>query len=235
MDSAIQTYQNASQEQLREQLIFDNIDYVRKILSTLTVNLPPSYDKENLEQAGIVALVETANSFDPSRGVSFRTYCFPRIRGAIIDEMRKNSPVPQKMIDCIKQVKSAYERLEPPVTPEALADATGMGIDTIVQVLEAMRFSQPQHWDDLYCTIHKGWRNGEDQPDNRLEKSELASLIADCIERLPDRERLVLTLYFTEELTLSEIGTVIGVSESRVSRILAAAKFRLKELVLASM
>jgi RNA polymerase sigma factor for flagellar operon FliA len=235
MDQAIQTYQKASTEQLRDQLILDNVDYVRKILSTITVGLPSHYDRENLEQAGIVALVETANSYDLSRGVPFRTYCFPRIRGAIVDEMRKNSPVPQKMIDQIRQVKAAYETLPPPVTPEDLAVETGLGIEKILQVLEAMRFSKPQNWNDLYCNIHSGWRDGEEQPGFVMENRELKTLLADCIEKLPDRERLVLVMYFTEDLTLAEIGSVIGISESRVSRVLAAAKFRLKELVGASL
>lgn len=231
MDPAIQAYnQNRSEE-----LILENIDYVRKILSTLTVNLAANYDRENLEQAGLVALVETANSFDPSRGVTFRTYCFPRIRGAIIDEMRKNSPIPQKVMSLIKVVNRAYQTLEPPVTPEVLAEHTGLEVEEILQVLEAMRFSRPQHWDDLYCTIHSGWRTGEDQPDYDLENRELKKLVADCIERLPERERLVVTLYYTEDLTLIEIGEVIGVSESRASRILAGARFRLAELLKASM
>ena len=108
MDSATHAYTKVSLEQLREQLILDNLIYVRKILSTLTVGLPPHYDKENLEQAGIVGLVETARTFDPNRGVAFRTYCYPRIRGAIVDEMRKNSPVPQQMLALISQVKAAY-------------------------------------------------------------------------------------------------------------------------------
>ena len=156
MDSATKAYKKASIEQLREQLILDNVDYVRKILSTLTVGLPENYDKENLEQAGIVGLVETANSFDPGRGVSFRTYCYPRIRGAIVDEMRKNSPVPQQMLAYFKQVKDAYESLEAPVTPEDLARETGLSVEKISQVLEAMRFSKPQNWNDLYCNVHSG-------------------------------------------------------------------------------
>lgn len=231
MDQAIQTYKKASSEQLRDRLILDNVDYVRKILSTITAGLPKNYDRENLEQAGVVALVETANTFDMARGVSFRTYCFPRIRGAIIDEMRKNSPVPQKMLECIKQVKLAYEKLIPPVFPEDLAKETGLGVEKISQVLEAMRFSKPQNWNDLYCTIHAGWQKGESQPGSNLERTELKTLLADCIEKLPERERLVLVMYFTEDLTLAEIGSVIDISESRVSRVLAAAKFRLKELV----
>ena len=234
MDQAIQTYQKASTEHLRDRLILDNVDYVRKILSTITAGLPKHYDKENLEQAGVVALVETAKSFEPTRGVSFRTYCFPRIRGAIIDEMRKNSPVPQKMLEDIKQVKTAHERLASPVTPEQLAVETGLGNERILKVLEAMRFSKPQNWNDLYCTIHSGWRSGEEQPGAQIESRELKKLLADCIQKLPERERLVLVMYYTEDLTLAEIGSVIDISESRVSRVLAGAKFRLKELVVAS-
>ena len=235
MDQAIQTYQNVSSECSIDQLILDNVDYARKIYSTIAAGLPKHYDRENLEQAGIVALVETANSFDLSRGVSFRTYCFPRIRGAIIDEMRKNSPVPQKMMENIKRVKLAYEKLTPPVTPEDLAEETGLGVEKISQVLEAMRFSKPQNWNDLYCTIHSGWQEGEEHPGHNLEKNELKSLLAECIKKLPERERVVLVMYFTEDLTLAEIGSVIGISESRVSRVLAAAKFRLKEMAGASL
>lgn len=235
MNSATRAYKQSNIDQLREQLILDNLVYVRKILSTLTVGLPPNYDKENLEQAGIVGLVETARSYDPSRGVAFRTYCYPRIRGAIVDEMRKNSPVPQQMLGYISQVKTAYEKLGAPVTPEMLAKETGLGIEKIHQVLEAMRFTKPQKWNDLFCNVHSGWRTGEDSPDHELETQELKNVIANCIERLPERERLVLTLYFVEDLTLLEIGKVIGISESRASRNLASAKFRLKELVQASL
>jgi RNA polymerase sigma factor for flagellar operon FliA len=231
MDTATRAYQRASDGFARDQLILDNVDYVRKILSTLTVGLPSHYDKENLEQAGIVGLVETANSFDPTRGVAFRTYAYPRIRGAIVDEMRKNSPVPQQMIEYIGIVKKAYETLEHPVTPEMLASHTQLPIAKIQQILEAMRFSKPQNWNDLFCNVHSSWATQADAPGAELEADELRRVVADAIEKLPERERLVLTLYFTEDLTLAEIGTVIGISESRVSRNLASAKFRLKELV----
>lgn len=235
MESATQAYRQASLEQQREQLILDNLVYVRKILSTLTVNLPPNFDKENLEQAGMVGLVETAKSFDPSRGVSFRTYCYPRIRGAIVDEMRKNSPVSQQMLTHISQVKSAYEVLKSPVLPEDLARETGLTVEKIHHVLEAMRFLKPQNWNDLFCNIHTGWRTGEESPDFEMETREIKSVVANCIEKLPERERLVLSLYFVENLTLIEIGRVIDVSESRASRILAGAKFRLKEYAQATL
>lgn len=231
METASEAYRQASTQLDREQLILDNLLYVRKILSTLTAGLPPHYDRENLEQAGMVGLVETANTFDPSRGVAFRTYAYPRIRGAIVDEMRKNSPVPQQMLEVISKIKSAYEKLQSPVTPEMLADETGLPLNKVNQGLEAMRFIKPQEWNDLFCTIHASWRDRADTPDSQLEKSEIRRVVANCIERLPDQERLVLTLYFAEDLNLAEIGEVIDLSESRVSRILASAKFRLKEMV----
>lgn len=235
MNIATHAYRKASIEQQREQLILDNLDYVRKILSTLTVGLPSHYDRDNLEQAGVVGLVETARTFDPGRGVPFRTYCYPRIRGAIVDEMRKNSPIPQQMMAHITTVREAYERLKPPVSPEDLAAETGLSEKKIQQVLEAMRFLKPQKWNDLFCNIHSGWRDNEGDSQAEIENTELKKVMADCIERLPERERLVLTMYYTEDLTLLEIGEVIGISESRVSRNLAAAKFRLKELVMAFM
>ena len=235
MDTAMRAYQRASDGKQREQLILDNVDYVRKILSTLTVGLPAHCDKENLEQAGIVGLVETANSFDPTRGVAFRTYAYPRIRGAIVDEMRKNSPVPQQMLEYIGIVKAAYDVLDTPVTPEMLALHTGLSLTKIQHVLEAMRFLKPQNWNDLFCTVHSSWQNNPDAPDSEMEAKELQRVVADCIEQLPKRERLVLTLYFTEDLTLAEIGQVIGISESRASRNLASAKFRLKEMVNAAL
>ena len=235
MDTATRAYRQASKQLDRDQLILDNLAYVRKILSTLTAGLPPNYDRENLEQAGMVGLVETARSFDPSRGVAFRTFAYPRIRGAIVDEMRKNSPVPQQMLEVISQLKKAYEQLHSPVTPEILAEKTGLPLKKVQQGLEAMRFIKPQEWNDLYCTIHASWKDDPDRPEAELESRETRKVVADCIEKLPDQERLVLTLYFAEDLTLAEIGQVIDLSESRVSRILASAKFRLKELVHATL
>ena len=226
-----QTYHRSGKQAYVEQLILDNLDYVRKILSTVTVGLPPHYDRENLEQAGVVGLVETAKSFDPAKGVAFRTYAFPRIRGAIVDEMRKNSPVPQKMLENIRIVNDAYKQLDSPVSPEMLADYLGFPLKKVQSILEAMKFLKPQQWNDLFGVVHSSWRSSPTGPERELEMQEKRRVVADCIERLPDRERLVLTLYYTEDLTLAEIGAVVGISESRVSRVLASAKFRLKELV----
>jgi RNA polymerase sigma factor for flagellar operon FliA len=128
-------------------------------------------------------------------------------------------------------LKKAYERLEPPVTPELLSGETKLTLEQVYACLEAMRFLKPEDWNDFDCVVHGSWKSQCTDPEHEVEKQEMQQLLVDSIKQLPERERLVLTLYYSEELNLAEIGKVIEISESRVSRILAAAKFRLKELV----
>ena len=232
MDStATGAYQRSAKANTPEQLIMDNMDYVRRILSTMSIAVRDDDDRENLESAGILGLVEAAGRYDPSHGCSFKTFAFPRIRGAILDELRKCSPVSQQMLSRIGSLKSVYEKLEPPVTPEILARESGLSLDQVEECLEAMRFLKPQDWSDFQDEVHGSWRKMSSRPGDELERLEMKELLVDAIKQLPERERLVITMYYTEQLTLAEIGRVIGVSESRSSRILASAKFRLKELV----
>jgi RNA polymerase sigma factor FliA len=230
MNTAVRAYQQASENPV-EKLILDNVDFVRKILSTMLVGLPEHCDRENLEQAGIVGLVEAAKNFDPSREVQFRTFAYCRIRGAIIDELRKNSLLPQRLIEQISELRQVSDALGEPATPEILAEKLGWTESQVLETLEATRFSQPNEWTDLNSEVARIRSRTVASPDAELESRELKKRLADCIEQLPERERLVLVMYYTEDLTLLEIGTVIGLSESRVSRLLAAAKFRLKEML----
>ena len=104
-------------------------------------------------------------------------------------------------------------------------------MDQVTSCLEAMRFIKPDDWNDLSDVVHGSWRSEQGTPDQAAETEELKRLIAESIEELPERECLVLTLYYHEELKLAEIGRVLDLSESRVSRILADARFRLQENV----
>ncbi len=230
MNSAVQAYHQASNHQV-ENLILDNLDYVRKILSTMAVNLPDHCDRENLEQAGMVGLVEAARSFDPARGVQFRTFSYTRIRGAIVDELRKNSNLSQKMLEQIAELKRAYDQLQGPVSPEQMAQHLGWPDERVSETLEAIRFTQPTDWSDLQSAADVCRDRIQDSPESDIEARELIEKMADCIGQLPERERIVLTLYYTEDLTLKEIGTIINLSESRVSRVLSSATFRLKEMI----
>lgn len=227
--TSMKTYQRIASE-CRDQLILGNLDYVARILSTMAIATRDEETRENLNSAGVVGLIEAANGFDPNHGVAFRTYAYPRIRGAIVDELRKQSPVSQKVLRQIGMIQRSYEELEPPVTPETLSEKTGLKIDEVNTCLEAMRFIRPDHWNDLSDVVHGSWREDANLPHQALETEEVKVLLAQSIEKLPDQERLVLTLYYSEELNLAEIGCVLDLSESRVSRILASARFRLQEI-----
>ena len=220
----------AARENSRERLIVENLPYVRKILSKLTVDLPAHVDRDGLESAGVVGLIEAANSYDPARGAAFRTFAYPRIHGAIVDELRKTSPVSQHMLEQLGKLREAYQQLSPPVTPEELARYTGLTLEQVQSCLEASRFLAPQAWNDLYCTLHSSWRDSTERPERNLELEEIKRVLTECIQRLPEKQRLVLTMYHTDDLTLAEIGEVLGYSESYVSRLLSEASFQLKEL-----
>lgn len=231
MNLASKTYKRTAKQFDRERLILDNIDYVGRILSTMTIAVQNADERENLHSAGVVGLVEAANKFDPSQKIPFRTFAFRRIHGAIIDELRKLSPVSQGVLKQIGMLKKVYEKLPAPVTPEQLAEASGLELPQVVKCLEAMRFLKPDEWNDFSSVPHQSWLANDGDSINAAEKEEMKIQLSEAIKELPERERLVLTLYYSEELKLKEIGAVIDISESRVSRILAAAKFRLKELV----
>ncbi|MEM8736298.1 MAG: sigma-70 family RNA polymerase sigma factor, partial [Planctomycetota bacterium] len=109
--------------------------------------------------------------------------------------------------------------------------STGMSLEQVVECLEAMRFIKPDDWNDLSDIVHGSWRSAPNSPEHYTEREEMKMILADGIEQLPEKERIVLTLYFTDELNLAEIGKVLDLSESRVSRILASAKFRLQESI----
>jgi RNA polymerase sigma factor for flagellar operon FliA len=228
MNAPLSTYQRTAR-QSRDQLILDNVDYVARILSTLAFKASSEDARDNLHSAGVLGLVEAANCFDPTHGVAFRTFAYRRIYGAIVDELRKQSPVSQAVLKQVGLVKKAYERLEPPVTPERLARETDLTLDQVVTCLEAMRFIKPDDWNDLNDIAHGSWRSSVESPEYLIESNELKESVAKAIEDLPERERLVITLYYTEELNLAEIGSVLDLSDSRVSRVLASARFRLQE------
>lgn len=231
MNTATTQYRTTAETVDREKLILDHIDYSRKIFGSLAIDVRDEDQKENLYSAGIVGLIQAANAFDPSRGVSFRTFSYPRIRGAILDELRKNAEVSQQMLQQIKQINNVYSSLEPPVTPEMLSDKTGLTMEQVFASLEAMRFLKPSEWVELNCTVHTSWNHQHDCPADSCERSEMKEILTEGIEELPEKERLILTLYYSEELTLEEIGKAVDLSGSRVSRLLSSAKFRLQEFV----
>src|SRR5438105_15672875 len=106
---------------------------VRHVIGKLVAGLPRGVDVENLESAGTLGLVEAAQQFDPDRGVAFKSYAYKRIRGAILDELRRNCPLPQEMMERVALIRKAHRELPRPVTLEALAESTGFTLDEVAE------------------------------------------------------------------------------------------------------
>lgn len=229
MSNATETYREAAQSALRDDLILTHLDLVKHIVSRLLAQLPPGLDEEGLLSAGIVGLVEAARHFDPQRGVAFKTYAYPRIRGAVMDELRRNCMLPQKMLEKMAVVRRAYEEMSPPATVEALKAATGLTEEEILDVLACIRMKHILNGADAVEPLATVIDRRTTNPLQALEEEELKDALVAAIQQLPERERTILALYFQEELRLREIACVLKLSESRVSRLLNAALFQIGE------
>jgi RNA polymerase sigma factor for flagellar operon FliA len=228
MQQAKRTYDAVAQKERRDQLIVEYLPLVRHLVGKMTAELPPGVDIDNLESAGVLGLVEAAHRFDPERGVQFKTYAFTRIRGSILDELRRNCPLPQQMLQQMARVRQAYEELPPPVRTADLAAATGLSEAEIADCLAALRMTRWLSWEEHGEPI--GTRlDDPHRPDRLVEKEEQKRLLTEALNALEERERMIVTLYYLEDLRLKEIAEVLHLSESRVSRLLNAALFHLGE------
>ncbi|GIW78409.1 MAG: RNA polymerase sigma factor [Gemmatales bacterium] len=229
---ATRTYQRCADKNQRDELITSHLWLVRHIVRRLAMHLPGGVDLENLESAGVLGLLEATNKYDPTMGTKFKTYAYTRIRGAILDELRRNSPLPQHMMEQVAKVNAAYKKLQSgTVTLEALAEETGLSVDEVADCLSAMRLTKMLSWESENHSWENSVLSTKDLPDDVAEEKERLDLLREGIEALNERERLAVTLYYLEDLRLKEIGELLGLSESRVSRVLSTALFRLREYI----
>jgi RNA polymerase sigma factor for flagellar operon FliA len=220
----LNAYQETARRNQQDELILTHLPLVRHVLGRLAADLPGGTDLENLESAGVLGLVEAARAFDPTRNVQFKTFAYTRVRGAIIDELRRNSPLSQQVQEKVSLVRKALRELTPPFTVEQLAGATGLSEDEVAEGLQAMRFVRQL----AESPPLEGERDPNAvSPSRGLEEQERRRVLAEAVESLPAQERLVVVLYYHEELRLKEISEVLQLSESRVSRVLSAALLNL--------
>ncbi len=235
-------YRKSNSEAVRQELLERYLPLVRNVVSRLTLKLPCHMDNEDLVGYGIFGLIDAIEKFDPSREVKFETYASRRIRGAILDEVRKSFWAPRSVTDKIKQVSRAYEKLEQkqgeePISEETVAAETGLQVKEVQQTL----------WDASYLStvsLEQFLLNDEDNSDlplfekiadrnspdpaQVLVRKELKEALSRAINFLGKRDKLILALYYYEELTLKEIGKVLDISESRVSQLRGRALLRLR-------
>lgn len=217
----------------RDRRVVEYLPLVRYVVGRLCIDLPPSIDRDDLCSYGVIGLLHAAVAFDPSRGVSFKTFAFIHIRGAILDELRKHDFLPRTRRDKLKQLESAVAELQQHLgrapMPEELAKSLGCEESEIDELLLVARTANLLSIDDLGKQVPIGIACSKtEDPLDTVEKSEAKKVLAEAIAGLPEMERRVLVLYYSEGLLLREIGEVLGVTESRVSQVHTRALFRLQ-------
>ncbi len=227
MEAATNTYQRQADTDRRNALITQNLDYVRHILARLVAELPPGIDEENLLSAGTLGLIEAANKFDPNRGVAFKTFAYPRVRGSIVDELRRNCPLPQRVLDNMSLIRAARLALPAPTTIDLLAEYTGLSLKEVEECIQAARLTASISIANSEESLVG--KQTTESAESKVEATEVREIIADSLASLPERERICVTLYYLQDLRLKEIGAVLEISASRVSRILSRGEFQLRE------
>jgi len=218
-----------------DNLIVQYSSLVKRIAYHIMSRLPPSVQVDDLIQAGMIGLLEASRNYDAGQGASFETYAGIRIRGAMLDEIRKGDWAPRSVHRKARQVAEAVRQIENLTGRDArdveVAEALGMNLKEYHKTLQdasgcrLLSFEDMGIDEDSVPSKNTGATSG---PFEGVQREDFKRNLAEEISGLPERERLVLTLYYDEELNLREIGAVIGVSESRVSQIHSQALIRLQ-------
>ncbi|MGP8307298.1 RNA polymerase sigma factor FliA [Vibrio sp. YIC-376] len=208
---------------------------VKRIAHHLLGRLPPSVQVEDLIQAGMIGLIEAQQNYDGTKGASFETYAGIRIRGAMLDDMRKGDWVPRSVHKNNREINQAIAELEgilnrDPSDSEVAAHL-GMSLNQYHSALTDINCSKLVGIEDLGVSddvISPADESDDSNPFKGVADESFRNALVESIKQLPEREALVLSLYYDEELNLKEIGDVLGVSESRVSQILSQSMQRLR-------
>lgn len=219
-----------------QELIQEYTPLVKRIAHHLMARLPANVVLDDLLQAGMIGLLEAARRYDASKGASFETFAGIRIRGAIIDEVRRGDWTPRSVHRNARRVSDAIHQIEHRTGRDAsdadVAAELGVSIaeyhGLLQDSVDSRLFSYDQLTESNEDSPGEQFQASEPDPGADHEDSGFRQALASAIGRLPERERLVLSLYYDEELNLKEIGQVLGVSESRVSQIHSQAALRLR-------
>jgi RNA polymerase sigma factor for flagellar operon FliA len=223
----------------RSDLIVKYTPLIRFIANRIAVRLPSHIDIDDMINTGVLGLMDAIEKFDPERGVKFETYAEFRIKGAILDELRSMDWVPRSVRKIATWVENTNTQLEKklgrPANEDELASAMDIEVDKLheylsrtngvsllsLEMVGKYKDSKRSLLDFLSDSVEK-------TPLEILKLEELRDLVAGCIERLPEKEKLVISLYYYDELTMKDIGKVLNLTESRVSQIHTKAVLRLK-------
>jgi RNA polymerase sigma factor for flagellar operon FliA len=220
----------------QDELVLRHADLVKRIAYHLVSRMPPNVEVDDLIQAGMIGLLDAARHYTASKGANFETYAGIRIRGAMLDEVRKSDWTPRSVHRTVREMSEVVRRIENETGREAksgdVAEALGISVEDYHRAIadaascRLFSFDQMGSSDDDGPVAHA--RDGNPGPQDDLEDEDFRKALATAIEGLPEREKLVLSLYYDDELNLREIGAVLDVSESRVCQIHGQALVRLR-------
>jgi RNA polymerase sigma factor for flagellar operon FliA len=235
-------YKSDDDKRARERLVLAYSPLVKYVAGRTAAGLPPHVEEADLISYGLVGLISAIERFDLSREIKFETYAITRIKGAIIDELRSMDWVPRSVRARAREIERANAKLEHRLqrapTDQEMASELGIGLSEFHDSLLAISHSSMAALDELWSVSDSSGDQvslmdtiedpGAPDPAKVLDVGDLKDRIAESIARLPEREKLVIALYYYENLTLREIGEVLGVTESRISQLHTKAVLRLR-------
>lgn len=235
-------YKRDSDTQAKEQLVLAYAPIVKYVAGRISSGLPAHVEEADLISYGLLGLVGAVERFEPERHIKFETFAMTRIKGAIIDELRSMDWVPRSVRAKMRRIEEVNAELENKYqrspTDEEIADALEISVDEFHDALTLISTSSVVALDEMWTVSDSSGDRvslldtiGDakaDDPVKSIDKDEVKDSLADAVSKLPEREKLVVALYYYENLTLREIGEVLNVTESRVSQLHTRAVLRLK-------
>lgn len=230
-------YQANGKLQSKEQYVVQYAPLVKRIAHHLAARLPSSVEVDDLIQAGLIGLLDAVGHYDQSQGAQFETYASQRIRGAMLDELRDADWAPRSARKSMRTIEAAIHRLEQRLGrqpgEQELANELKVPLAEFQQMLQDARGHQLFYYEDFQTEGEDNFfeRHSADHrpgPLGQIENDDFRAALVEAIKVLPEREQMLMSLYYEEELNLKEIGAVMGVTESRVSQLHSQAVARLR-------
>ena len=223
-------YKDTKSVELRNVLAENYLPLVKIVCGRLAVSLPPHLDRDDLLSSGFFGLLDAIDRFEPTRNIKFETYAGVRIRGAMIDYLRSKDWIPVTMRQKIRKYEQAVYQLETQLgrtaTDKELADALKISVDELQTLVSQCNSATVIPLEEYLKTDVS--EAVDTNPANSTEYFELKETLAKAIDRLPEKERTVVSLYYYEELTLKEISLILHLSEARISQLHTKAIFRMR-------
>lgn len=236
------TDDNGMTPDLKDQIVLEHTPLIRYIVNRIAVRLPSHIDLDDLHNTGVIGLMDAIDKYDPGKNCKFKTYAEFRIKGAILDQLRSLDWVPRSVRQKGRKLEKAYgeveQRLGRSANEEEVADSLGLELDKFHVLINQVRGISLVNLEEIRGTNSDGDRAGtfadiiedvhSENPFASLKLMETKHVISDTIGSLPEKERLVISLYYYEDLNMKEIGGILGITESRVCQIHTKAVMRLR-------